>query len=95
MRPPVDGDEDERGLERDGHEGIRRHPVHLLADSRGQNGHARREHAERLAKRNGRIALEPCAELELAVRRRLVEGRSECLRRRDRAIDPDLELLRR
>ena len=43
----VERDEHERRAQRDGHEGVRGHPVHLVADARGQDRDAGREHPER------------------------------------------------
>ena len=43
----VDRDEHERRLQRDRHERVRRHAVHLLADAGRQDRHAGREHPER------------------------------------------------
>ena len=92
LRAPVDRDEHERRLQRDGHERIGRHPVHLLGNARREDGHAGREHPERPPEGDCRIALETLAELERVGRRRHVVRRAERLRRCDGARHRDLEL---
>ena len=57
------------GLQRDRHERVRGHAVHLLADARREHRHAGREHPERAPEGDRRIALEPLSELERVGRR--------------------------
>jgi len=91
-RPPVDRDENERGLERDRHERVRRHAVHLLADPGREHRHARGEHPECSPEGESGVALETLAELQRLGHRCDVVRRSERLRRRDGARHRDLEL---
>src|SRR5207247_3802921 len=92
-RAPVDGDKDERRLQRDGHERIRGHAVHYLALPCREPRHPGGEHPARSAEGDRRVALESHSELELVERRRRLEGRAERLGSRDRALDRNLELL--
>ena len=59
LRAAVDRDEHERRVERDGHERVRGHAVYLVARARGDHGDPGREHAERAAEGDRRVALEP------------------------------------
>ena len=89
-RASIDRDQHERRPQRDGRKGVRRHPVHLLAGARRQNGDARREHPERPPERRSGIALESLAELELLDVRERVERVTE----RVGDTEADGELLR-
>jgi hypothetical protein len=77
----VERDEHEGRAQRDRHEGVRRHPVHLLADPRRQHRDSGREHPERTAKGDRRVAVE-IADVDLVRGRDVVEGRvAEALER--------------
>ena len=93
-RAAVDRHEDERRAQRDGHEGVRGHAVHLLARPGRDDGDSGREHPQRAPERDRRVAFEAQPELELLDRRRRVERGTERLGRGDRAVERDLELFR-
>ena len=93
-RAPVDGDEHERRAQRDRHERVRGHPVHLLADAGRKHGHAGGEHAQSAPESDRRIALEVTAELQRPRVGDLLERSAERLGRRDRPFHRDFELLR-
>ncbi len=90
----VERDQHERRAQRDGHEGVRGHPVHLVADARRQHGDARREHAERPPERDRRVAVEVADVDQLRVRDVVEGGVAEPLERpgREPAGKLDLEL---
>ncbi len=74
LRAAIERDEDERRTERDRHERVRSHAVHLIARPGREDGDAGREHPERAAKRDRRVPFQPFSELELLAQRH-VEGR--------------------
>ena len=75
LRAPVDRDENQRRLQRHGHERVGGHAVDLLADPRRDHGHAGRKHAERPPE---------LRRLEVRRYRRLLEDRVPDPRRRRR-----------
>jgi hypothetical protein len=91
----IDRDQDERRVERDGHERVRRHAVDLLADPRRDDRDARGEHPERPPELSDRVRVGAVGDLEQPALGDLVEVRADPLgRARDEATpDRGVELL--
>ena len=92
LRAPIERDEHERRGERDRHERVRGHAVHLLARARGEDGHPGREHSERPAERDRGIAVELPDVDRLRIRNRVERG---SIRQPGPGRQRNIELLRK
>ena len=73
-RAAVDGDQHQRRLQRDRHERVRGHAVHLVGLARRDHGHARGEHAQRAPQRDPRVVPHLGGSSTLVRRRDVVEA---------------------
>jgi hypothetical protein len=95
LRPAIHRDQHQRRPERDGHERVRRHAVHLVVVLRGDDRDAGGEHPKRPAERGGGVLAGLPRDLQLLGVRRLTRERLPDPDGRESAVHRQVEFQRR